>query len=229
MKKTTKNTKSKKNPKCKKNYTHITVILDKSGSMGTCLNDTIGGFNQFLKTQKEIKGEASATIVQFDDRYNMMVDMKPLTDIEDLNDKTYVPGGFTALLDAIGKTINSVKAQIENKAKKDKPEKVIFVIITDGEENSSKEFNRDQIMSMIESNKKENNWEFVFIGANQDAIKSGGNIGINRGSTLNYVADAKGTQIMYCSLSSSMSNYRARSINDTQDFFDPNTTKDINK
>jgi len=199
----------------KKNYTHIAIILDKSGSMGSCVNDTIGGFNQFLKTQKEVKGVATITLVQFNDNYDITMDMAPLSGAEDLTIKNYIPSGCTALLDAIGRTINRVEGQIEDKPKKSRPEKVIFVIITDGEENRSKEFKREQIMEMINNHRNEQKWEFVFIGANQDSIQAGEGMGIRAGSTLDYAADSKGTRNMYCCLTKSMTNYRSKKTADT--------------
>jgi uncharacterized protein YegL len=209
------------NKKVKKGYTHISVVLDRSGSMASCLKDTIGGFNQFLKTQKELEGEATMTLVQFDDQYEMLMDMVPITNASELNDKTYVPRGWTALLDAIGRTINSVEFKIAEKD--EKPEKVIFVIITDGEENKSREFNREQIMKMIDAHRSENKWEFVFIGANQDAIKAGGDIGVRAASSLNYVATSAGTTDMYASLTKCMTSYRSRSLDKSMEmgFFTP--------
>ena len=206
-----------------KNYTHISVVLDKSGSMSSCVNDTIGGFNQFLKTQGELEGKATITLAQFNDHYDLVMDMKPLSGAENLDSYSYVPAGNTALLDAIGRTINSVEGKIEDMAKKSRPEKVIFVIITDGEENSSREFNRDQIMEMINSHKEKNKWEFVFIGANQDSIQAGSKIGVRSTSTLNYTQDTKGITTMYCSLSKGMSDYRTRSLSESENaaFFSP--------
>jgi len=198
----------------KKNYTHMAVVLDKSGSMSSVLNDTIGGFNQFLKNQKEVKGEATITLVQFSDNYNILMDMAPLADAEDLTIKNYVPEGYTALLDAIGRTINRVEGQIDDKPKKQRPEKVVFVIITDGEENRSKEFNREQIMKMIDSHRTEKKWEFVFIGANQDSIKAGGSIGVRAGSTLDYMSNSQGINTMYCTLTKGMTSYRSKSAKD---------------
>lgn len=196
----------------KKNYTHISVVLDRSGSMANCLNDTIGGFNQFLKTQKEVEGEATMTLVQFNGQYDMVVDMKPLKDVEELNKGNYSPNGGTALLDAIGRTINNVEAKLVEKSEDEKPEKVIFVIITDGEENESREFTRDQIMTMINNHRNDQKWEFVFIGANQDAIQAGGSMGIRAGNTLNYAVSSQGVNDMYGTLTRSMTSYRTLDI-----------------
>lgn len=212
----------------KKNYTHISIVLDKSGSMQSCVNDTIGGFNQFLKTQREAKGTATVTLVQFNDYSDVILDMKPLSDIEELSTKNYNPNGNTALLDAIGKTINNVESKINEMPKKSKPEKVIFVVITDGEENASVEFKKPQIMEMINNHRSEQKWEFVFIGANQDAIQAGSSIGVRAGSTLNYTQDSRGIKAMYCSLSRGMTSYRSKSVDEAigADFFVPQSPDD---
>jgi len=201
----------------KEGYTHISVVLDKSGSMDTCLNDTIGGFNSFINSQKEEEGEATFTLAQFNGSYDLVTDMQPLNDISELDRRNYCPGGGTALLDAIGRTVNEVEHQIEDMDEDEQPEKVIFVIITDGEENSSREFSRENVMEMIDRHQIEDNWEFIFIGANQDAIQAGGGMGIRAGATLNYTQDAVGTRSMYSSLSKGMTTYRCAAVADTLD------------
>lgn len=200
------------------NYTHINIVLDKSGSMASTLNDTIGGFNQFLNDQKEIDGRASITFVQFNGSYDVQKDMEPLEDIEDLTRSTYTPSGGTALLDAIGSTINRVESQIEEM--EDAPDRVIFVIITDGEENSSREFSRENIFEMIQRKEDEDNWNFVFIGANQDAIQAGRGMGVRAGNALTYASSDIGTQAMYTSLSRGMTGYRSSAVVDaSMDYF----------
>jgi len=196
----------------KKGYTHISVVLDRSGSMAKCLADTIGGFNTFLTAQKKLEGEATITMVKFDDQYDVMCNMVAIKDAEELSDKNYEPRGWTALLDAIGRTINSVEHDLSEKDEAEKPEKVIFVIITDGEENQSREFTRDQIMEMINRHRNEMNWEFVFIGANQDAIQAGSSMGIRAGNSYTYQASSLGTQAMYTSLTRGMSSYRSKGV-----------------
>jgi uncharacterized protein YegL len=209
----------------KKEYTHISIVLDKSGSMLSCLNDTVGGFNSFLKAQKEVDGEATITLVQFNESYDIAIDMKPLSESSDLNNQSYRPHGNTALLDAIGKTINDVESKINDMDEDQQPEKVIFVIITDGEENASREFKHENVMEMINRHKEENKWEFVFIGANQDSIQTGSLIGVRAGSTLNYIQTPAGTKDMYASLTRGMANYRSKSVIDSADvdFFDAET------
>ena len=161
--------------------TKIFVVLDRSGSMDSCKNDTIGGFNTFVKNQKDIKADtAFLSLYQFDHEYLISFENKPISQVENLNQETFTPRGNTALLDAIGRTINSIQAN--------KDETIIVVIITDGEENASHEFSKDKINKMI-NEKKELGWEFVFLGANQDAIKSAANIGIGPNSSLTYSAN----------------------------------------
>jgi len=217
----------------KKNYAHISVVLDRSGSMECLKKDTIGGFNAFLSSQKALEGEATITMVKFDNEYEIMCDMVALRDAVELSNENYIPRGGTALLDAIGRTINSVEHALNSKAEDEKPEKVIFVIITDGDENVSREFNRDQIMEMINRHREEMKWEFVFIGANQDAIRAGNSMGIRAGNSLNYAASAQGTQVMYASLTRGMNSYRsldAEEVNDAQyAFFSEDDKKDIPK
>jgi len=198
--------------------TQIGIVLDRSGSMGSIASDTIGGFNQFIKEQKETEGDVTLTLVQFDDQYEILKDMEPIASVADLDGTTYVPRGGTALLDAIGKTINRVEHQISELSEDNKPNKVIFVIITDGEENTSREFSKDNIFEMIRRHESENNWQFVFIGANQDAIAEAGGMGIRAASSLSYGANAGGVRAMYTSMSRNMTNYRTASDNDSYAF-----------
>ena len=201
----------------KEGYTHISIILDKSGSMQSCLSDTIGGFNSFINNQREEEGEATVTLAQFNGSYDLTVDMQPLGEAPELCRQSYCPCGSTALLDAIGTTVNNVESNINDMDEDEQPEKVIFVIITDGEENVSREFNHENIMEMINRHREEDQWEFIFIGANQDAIQSGGGMGIRAGATLNYNQTAQGTRCMYMSLDSGMTNYRSKCVSDTVD------------
>jgi len=201
----------------KEGYTHISVVLDRSGSMQSCLNDTIGGFNSFLQAQRDVEGEATVSLIQFDDQYEVVCQMTPIIDALGLTHETYTPRGMTALLDAIGRTMNETEHALSEMGEDEKPEKVIFVIITDGEENSSREFQRDNIMDMINRHREEDSWEVIFIGANQDAIQSGGSMGIRAGATLNYDQTSQGTQVMYASLTRGMTNYRSMAVEDTLD------------
>lgn len=162
--------------------TKIYIVLDRSGSMESCREDTIGGFNSFVKGQCELKADkAFLSLFQFDNEYEIVYQDKKIDEVELLNQETFIPRGSTALLDAIGRTINSVLQKTD--------ENIIVVIITDGHENASHEFTKSTINKMI-SEKKEKGWEFIFMGANQDAIKEASNLGIGGDSALTYSVDS---------------------------------------
>lgn len=153
----------------KKDLCEIIMVLDESGSMGSCKSDTIGGVNEFLKNQKRIKGEVNVTLVKFSDYYNVVNDAIPLNQVVYLDDNNYTPSYTTALLDAVGKTINIIGKRLADTHEENRPEKVIFVIITDGMENASRGFTRSQIFDMVSHQKQKYNWEFIFLGADIDA------------------------------------------------------------
>jgi Mg-chelatase subunit ChlD len=179
----------------------IVCILDRSGSMETIIDDSIGGFNAFLKEQKNLPGKAKLSVVLFDDQYEKLYDRIKIKDAEELTSETYVPRGMTALYDAIGKTITSMKV------KDSKP--VVIAILTDGEENASKEYTIEQINKLIKE-KRDLGWEFVFLAANQDAFAVGGKMGIDAGSTFSYVADGAGTRKVYDNMTNSVKLYRSK-------------------
>ena len=191
-----------------KDLTSITIILDRSGSMESVKGETITGFNSFLKSQKKESGEAQLSLIQFDHEYEAVYLNKPLSDASDLNVETYQPRGYTALLDAIGRTINEVGTRLANTSENERPNKVLFVIITDGEENSSREFNKPKINEMINHQKAQYNWDFLFIGANQDAIAEASQLGISADNSLDYAANSEGTQAVFASLSANIKAYR---------------------
>jgi len=153
----------------KKDLTEIVIILDESGSMSSCKNDTIGGFNEFLNTQQKIKGKANVTFVKFSDYYKIINDGTPIKNVCHLNEDNYTPSYSTALLDAVGKTFNSVGNRLANTPENERPEKILVAIITDGYENASKEFNRQQIFDIVKHQREKYNWEIIFIGADIDA------------------------------------------------------------
>lgn len=152
-----------------KDYCEIVMILDESGSMSDCKSDTIGGVNEFLNNQKRIKGKVNVTLIKFSDYYRIINNATDLDQVAYLDEGNYIPSNTTALLDAVGKTINSTGARLENMAEKERPEKVIFVIITDGLENASREFSRRQVFEMVSHQRDKYKWEFIFLGANIDA------------------------------------------------------------
>ena len=192
----------------KDNYTHIVMVLDRSGSMQSIKNDVIGGFNQFLEDQKKVDGQASLTLAQFDDVYEVLEDFTDLQKAKSLNENTYVPRSMTALYDAIGKTINVVGNKLSDMKESDRPNKIIFVVITDGFENASQEFKQSQIQDMVQHQQDNYNWDFVFLAANQDAVLTGKAMNFSDQSSMTYTAGPIGTQNTYKSLSKNVTRSR---------------------
>ena len=160
--------------------TEIIMILDESGSMGSMKNDTIGGFNEFIDNQKKIAGKVNFTFIKFSDYYKIIEDCTNLFNVSHLNESTYTPSASTALLDAVGKTINTVKERLIKTPVENKPDKVIMVILTDGQENSSKEFTKSgMVAEMVKEMKEKEGWEFIFLGADVAAWDGGHSMGIN--------------------------------------------------
>ena len=184
-----------KNKNNKPKDVELVFILDRSGSMGGLESDTIGGYNSMLSKQKKEKtGKVSVTTVLFDDQYELLYNQVPIEKVSPMTEEEYYVRGSTALLDAIGKTVMQVKA---NQDKKEIKDKVLFVIITDGMENASREYRADQIKKLIEERKEKNNWEFLFLGANIDAIGAAQNIGIDSSRAVRFKSDKKGTAKNY--------------------------------
>lgn len=180
-----------KNRNNKPKDVELVFILDRSGSMGGLESDTIGGYNSMLSKQKKEKtGKVSVTTVLFDDQYELLYNQVPIEKVSPMTEEEYYVRGSTALLDAIGKTVMQVKA---NQDKKEIKDKVLFVIITDGMENASREYRADQIKKLIEERKEKNNWEFLFLGANIDAIGAAKDIGIDSSRAVRFKSDKKGT------------------------------------
>lgn len=185
----------------------IVVILDRSGSMQSIVDDAIGGFNTFVEEQKKVEGEATLTLVQFDDRYETVFDNIPLSEVPELTRETFVPRGMTALNDAIGRTINTVSARHTCPECK-KNTKTIYAILTDGGENCSREFSTEKTNSMIAHARDEHGCEFIFLAANQDAFATGALYGFKKSDTFNFTADAEGTQVAYRQMSVNTTSYR---------------------
>ena len=178
-----------------KELTEIVFILDRSGSMEGLENDTIGGFNGFVKKQAEA-GQTSLTTVLFDNQYEILhngIDARDIT----LTGREYFTRGGTALLDAIGKTINDVGKRLDETPEALRPGKVIFVITTDGLENASREFSYDEVKKMITHQSEKYGWEFIFMGANIDVAKEGDKLGIKEGRSFCFAASSKGINRMY--------------------------------
>jgi len=186
----------------------IVMVLDRSGSMSAIREDIIGGVNIFIADQAKFPGKCDVTLTQFDTEYEIVYQNQAINLVRPLDQNSFVPRGGTALLDAIGKTINSTATELVNLPEDQKPGKVYFVIVTDGEENSSREFSLDKIKEMIE-HYRNLGWSFVFLGANIDAIKVATSIGISAGSSMNYTCSSAGVAGTYGALSKKMGSTRS--------------------
>lgn len=192
----------------KKGLTELVFIIDRSGSMGGLESDTIGGFNAMLKEQQAVAGEAVVTTILFDDKYELLHDRLDIRAVAPLTDKDYTVRGSTALLDALGRTINKIRAAQKHTADNYRADKVLFVIITDGLENASREYSAEHIKTRIERQKQKYGWEFVFFGANMDVVIEAGKLGIAADRAQNYCADAIGTSAAYTAMSAFSAAYR---------------------
>lgn len=184
-----------------KNLTEMVFILDRSGSMAGLEADTIGGYNSLLEKQRKEVGDATVTTVLFDDRYDMIHDHAAIGKVKDITNKEYFARGMTGLLDAIGKTINHVGNRHKNALDSEVPGKTLVVIITDGYENASREFTLQQVKQMIGRQKEKHGWEFLFLGANIDAVSTATGFGISADRAVTYEADAKGTRMNFDAVS----------------------------
>ena len=192
----------------KKGFTELVFILDKSGSMGGLERDTIGGFNSMLQKQKALEGECRITTVLFDNRYQLLHDRIDIRAVSPMTEKEYQVGGSTALLDAIGQTIQKLVQVQKNTAEEYRAENVMFVIITDGEENASREYPAQKVKEMIEHEREKYGWEFVFLGANIDAVGTARSFGIAADRAVDYVPDAKGTELNFQMMSEAVATFR---------------------
>ncbi len=183
----------------------IVCVIDRSGSMKVVADDAIGGFNSFLASQKEL-GDARFTLVLFDHDYQTVHDGEELSQVPELDHKSYVPRGTTALYDAIGRTIDTVGDRFKYSG--NKPDKVIFVILTDGRENSSTDYDRDRIARMIRHQQEKYSWEFLFLAANQDAFAEGRAMNIKRDNTVHYESSKEGTKSAYAAMEKMVSRHR---------------------
>ncbi len=184
------------------NYTHISIVLDRSGSMTSVCDATIEGLNGLINQQKELQKNnphftATVSLVQFDDYYELNYDFLNLPLVADLNRDTYQPRGSTALLDAIGRAIKETGARLAALPENERPSKVLFVIQTDGEENASRKFSKNEIFDMINHQKSNYQWDFMFLGANQDAIATAASLGVNSKSTMSYAHSSMGTMAVF--------------------------------
>lgn len=188
--------------------TEIVFILDRSGSMSGLEEDTIGGYNSMLNKQQKEEGEAIVTTVLFNHEYEIIHDRANIKEIKPITEREYFVRGSTALLDAVGRTIDKIVRATRNTKKEYQADKLMFVIITDGMENASREYKYEQIKRMIERQKEEYKWEFVFLGANIDAISTAERFGIGEDRAANYNPDSQGTQLNYEAVSEMIAELR---------------------
>ena len=192
----------------KKNLTELVFILDRSGSMSGLEKDTIGGFNAMIEKQKKQDGECIVSTVLFNNDSQVIHDRVPLDKIEPMTERDYYVSGGTALIDAIGGAIHHIGNVHKYARKEDVPENTVFIITTDGYENASYRYSSDKVKRMIEHEKEKYGWEFLFIGANIDAVETAKHYGINQDRAVNYHADAQGTDIVYATVSQAVCNVR---------------------
>ena len=191
-----------------KDVTERVFILDRSGSMSGRESDTIGGFNAMIEKQKQQEGECYVSTVLFDDESDVLHDRVRLENVPKMTDKDYTVRGCTALIDAIGGAIHHISNIHKYARPEDVPAHTMFVITTDGMENASRTYTSVQVKKMIEKQKEKYGWEFLFIGANIDAVETASRYGIGRDRAVNYRADKKGTDVLYRSISRTISDYR---------------------
>lgn len=193
------------------NYTHIAIILDRTGSMQSIRDDTIGGFNTFLAEQQAQPGQATLTLVQFDsqDPYEIIHRVVPIADVPPLTAATFVPRASTPLLDAVGRGIGDLDASLAAMPEAERPGRVVFVIVTDGQENASREFRKDDIVRMIGERTEQGDWQFVFLSADLAAFHDAGHYGIAADARLAHDKTAKGTADAWSSVSKRTAEYRS--------------------
>ena len=189
--------------------TELVFVLDRSGSMSGMETDTIGGFNSMIEKQKKEDGKVFVSTVLFDHETEVIHDRVPLNRVSKMTDKEYYVRGCTALLDAVGGAIKHIGNIHKYARREDVPEKTLFVIITDGMENASRKYSADKVKQMIERQKEKYGWEFIFLGANIDAVEAAGNIGIAPEMAVNYHCDSQGTQLNYDVISEAVCAVRA--------------------
>jgi uncharacterized protein YegL len=197
--------------------TEIAYILDRSGSMQNLQKDAIQGFNTFLKEQQAEPGDVNFTLVLFDDEYLLHADRTPIQEVRKLTKKSYVPRGCTALLDAIGRTIDNIGKQLANTPEPERPAKVIIAIYTDGYENASTDYTAQQISKMIRKQTNTYSWEFLFLAANEDAIATAANYGIAASQASSVHLSSNGMRSSWSSVSRKVRAHRAVSRGDASE------------
>lgn len=185
--------------------TEIVFILDRSGSMAGLESDTIGGFNALIEKQKRQGSAARISLILFDDQTDVVLDRVPIMQVGALSEDEYYVRGCTALLDAVGKSVTHISGLHQSMKKENRPEKTLFIITTDGMENSSQEYSLSQVKNLIEKQKERYHWEFLFLGANIDAVKTADSMGIRANRSANFHADEKGLMKKFKAIDSAIS------------------------
>lgn len=193
----------------KKGLTEIVFILDRSGSMSGLEADTIGGFNSLIEKQKKEEGEAIISTVLFDDTSEVIYDRVDVKSVQPMTDRQYYVRGCTALLDALGGAIKHISHLHKHMPENQRPEKTMFVITTDGMENASQKYTYKKVKKLVEGKQEKHHWEFLFLGANIDAISVASNFGIHKNRAFNYHSDAVGTAVNYSAMSNTISAFRS--------------------
>ena len=196
-----------------KNATEILMILDKSSSMDGLRESTIKSINGFIKEQQSVEGECKFTLVVFNERHSTVIERIDMENVKPLTPKSYKPNGITALLDAIGYSVSALGETLKSIKEDDRPDKVLVVIMTDGQENSSHNFRSDEIKKVIQTQENEFNWKFIFLGANQDSFATAENLGLSnvQDNAMNFDASDKGIQRAYICTSNLATSYRSGS------------------
>lgn len=211
----------------KNNVTELVFILDRSGSMAGLESDTIGGFNALIEKQRKQDGKCYVSTVLFDNVAEVLHDRLELSEIKKMTEKDYSVRGCTALIDAIGGAIHHIGNIHKYARPEDVPEHTMFVITTDGQENASHQYTSDKVKQMIERQKEKYGWEFLFIGANIDAVETAARYGISKDRAVNYNADSQGTQVLYDTVAQAVCNVRASAPLSSD--WGKNITEDFNK
>lgn len=194
------------------NLTEIVCVLDQSGSMRALTDDTIGGFNAFIDEQRKLDGNVNVTVTLFDTSSEVVYEGVDIEDLPELDGNTYSPGGGTALLDALGDTIDRVGKRLAATDEEKRAGKVIVLVMTDGHENSSNTFSLDDVKDRVDHQQDKYSWEFVFIGANIDSFQEAGSMGIARGSASNFLPNSYGTKEAWSKINRAATTYRSRGV-----------------
>ncbi|MCR5767474.1 MAG: VWA domain-containing protein [Lachnospiraceae bacterium] len=201
----------------RKDLTEVVFILDRSGSMSGLESDTIGGFNSMIERQRKEEGEAYISTVLFDDRSEVIYDRVPVSKVEPMNDRQYYVRGCTALLDALGGAIRHIANIHKYAREEDRPAKTVFVITTDGYENASRTYDYRKVKKMVEEEQEKHGWEFIFLGANIDAITEAGKFGIKANRAVNYECDSVGTVTNFEAISNTLCAMRCANSTEEMD------------